>query len=299
MSAIFDAKTQRRNSDRAAAGYRAASALQSEVQTRLLESLAYLDSAQPQVIVDVGSGPGAAAAELKRRWPKARVLALDWSMPMLRQSGARWWRRAPPFERVCADAAALPMADDSVDLIVSNLCLHGIEDLPATLSGFRRVLRPDGLLLFSSLGPDTLRELRDAFASVDDAPHIHPFPAIQGIGDALMAAGFRDPVLDREHLTVTYPDVRALLRDLRASGGGNALQTRRRGLTGKTRFARAQQAYEAMRRQGVLPSTWEIIYAQAWGPKPGAARREGGIEIASVPVSQIPIRRRGRGAGPA
>lgn len=292
MNTDFDRRHIRRAFSRAAASYDAAAALQHEVGKRLLESLDYLGDRQPQVLLDVGSGPAHAAAALRKRWPKSRVIALDLALPMLHQAKkqAGWWR---PFARVCADARALPLADASVDVIFSNLCLQWVEDLPALFAGFRRVLKPGGLLLCSTFGPDTLVELREAFAQADEAPHVSRFAPIAQFGDALMMAGFRDPVLDRDLFTLTYDDLPALMRELRALGATNALQSRRHTLTGRARFAAAAAAYEPLRRQdGKLPSTWEVIYAQAWAPPPGAPIRAQGEDIAAVPVSAIPIRRR-------
>lgn len=291
MALPFDHRRLRRAFARAAAGYDAASALPGEVRTRLLESLAYLEDRAPAVVLDVGSGTGHAAAAMKKRWPKAQVVALDVAMPMLRASApqAGWWR---PFVRVCADARALPLAAGSVDVVFANLCLPWVEDLAATFAGFRRVLRPGGLLLCSSFGPETLWELREAFAG-DAPPPPLPFTAIAPFGDALVAAGFRDPVLDCDRFTLTYPDLPALLRELRAIGMVDPLAGRRRGLLGRGRFAAATAAYDRMRDDaGRLPSTWEVVYAQAWAPAPGAPIREGGHDVASVPLAQIPIRRR-------
>jgi len=288
---LFDPRHVRRATARAASTYDDAAVLQHEVEKRLLESLEYLADRVPQVALDVGSGPAHAAAAMRKRWPKAQVLALDMSLPMLRQARKQsgWWK---PFGRVCADAQALPLLDNSVDVIFSNLCLQWVEDLPAVFAGFRRVLKPGGLLLCSTFGPETLVELREAFAG-DAAPHVSPFAPIASFGDALMRAGFRDPVLDRDRLTLTYPDLPALMRELRAIGATNALQARRRTLTGRARFAAATQAYEAERRSdGTLPSTWEVIYAHAWAPEGGAPIREGGRDIAAVPIAGIPIRRR-------
>jgi len=292
MDPLFDSRHVRRAFSRAASGYDAAAALQAEVRTRLLESLAYLEDRVPSVVLDVGSGTGHAAAAMKKRWPKAQVIAVDLALPMLRQARkqAGWWK---PFHRVGADARALPLAEGSVDVIFSNLCLQWVEDLPAVFAGFRRVLKPGGLLLCSSFGPDTLVEMREAFSQADAAPHVSPFATIAQFGDALVSAGFRDPVLDRDVFTLTYPDLPAMMRELRAIGATNALSSRRRSLTGRARFAAAAQAYESMRDgQGRLPSSWDVIYAQAWAPPPGMPIREGDHEIAAVPLSQIPIRRR-------
>ncbi|MBP7466462.1 MAG: methyltransferase domain-containing protein [Pseudoxanthomonas sp.] len=292
MPSLLDQRQVRRGFDRAAAGFDAAAALPGEVRARLLGSLDYLDDTVPAVVLDLGSGTGHAAAAMKKRWPKSQVLALDLSLSMLRQSRrqAGWWR---PFTRLCADARALPLADGSVDLVFANLSLAWMEDLPAVFAGLRRVLRPGGLLLCSSFGPETLGELQAAFTGEHEPPQPIPLLPIAGFGDAMVAAGFRDPVLDRDLFTLTWPDLRALLRELRATGMGNALARRRRGLTGRGRFAAASAACEALRdEQGRLPSTWEVIYAHAWAPAPGAPIREGGHDVASVPLAQIPIRRR-------
>ena len=292
MPSLLDQRQVRRGFDRAAAGFDAAAALPGEVRARLLGSLDYLDDTVPAVVLDLGSGTGHAAAAMKKRWPKSQVLALDLSLSMLRQSRrqAGWWR---PFTRLCADAHALPLADGSVDLVFANLSLAWMEDLPAVFAGLRRVLRPGGLLLCSSFGPETLGELQAAFTGEHEPPQPIPLLPIADFGDAMVAAGFRDPVLDRDLFTLTWPDLRALLRELRATGMGNALARRRRGLTGRGRFAAASAACEALRdEQGRLPSTWEVIYAHAWAPAPGAPIREGGHDVASVPLAQIPIRRR-------
>ncbi|WP_313273943.1 malonyl-ACP O-methyltransferase BioC [Stenotrophomonas sp.] len=292
MSSLFDRNHVRRAFARAASSYHAAAVLQQEVAKRLLESLDYLEDRQPQVVLDVGSGPGHSSAAMKKRWPKAQVIALDLAQPMLVEAKkqAGWWR---PFSRVCADARALPLADNSVDVIFSNLCLQWVEDLPAVFAGFRRVLKPGGLLVCSTFGHDTLVELRAAFAQADDTAHVSRFVQIAQFGDALLAAGFRDPVLDRDMFTLTYDDLPALMRELKAIGATNAMHDRRHTLTGRGRLAAAQAAYEPLRRtDGKLPSSWEVIYAHAWAPEPGAPIREHGYDVASVPLASIPIRRK-------
>jgi len=294
MSEI-DAPRLRRAFGRAADGYEAVAALQREVASRLLEQLDALGKREPMRVLDLGCGPGGAAQAMHKQWPKSDVLAVDFAMPMLRRLGANkpWWKPARrAVQPVCADVAALPFVDDSTDLLFSSLCLQWIADLPRALAGFRRVLRPNGLLLFSTFGPDTLAELRGAFAQADAGDPVTPFAQIQQVGDALQAAGFRDPVLHRDRFTLTYPDVPALMRELRALGAHNARADRRRSLMGKERMQRVFDAYETLRRDGVLPSTWEVIYAQAFAPPPGQPIREDDGEIARVPISAIPIRRR-------
>ena len=292
MTTPFDPRQIRRAFGRAASRYAATAVLQKEVESRLLEQLDYAMQI-PTRILDVGCGPGRASAALKQRWPRAQVIALDLALPMLVEAKkqAGWWR--PRFARVNADASALPLADASVDLIFSNLCVQWIVDLPALFAEWRRVLAPGGLVLVSTFGPQTLHELRAAFAAVDAEEHVSRFAPIQAVGDALLASGLRDPVLDADHFTLTYRDARDLMRELRAIGAGNALGTRRRTLTGKAHMQRVFDGYEAFRRDDVLPATYEVIYAHAWGAPPGQPRREGGVDLASVPVARIPIRRRG------
>ncbi len=306
MSApVFDARQVRRAFSRSAASYEAAAGLQHAVEARLLESLDYLDDpalqrAPPRRVLDLGSGTGRASRAMQARWPKADVVSLDLALPMLREGRAAarpgGWLGNPFARRplpVCADARALPLADASVDVLFSNLCLQWVEDLDAVLAGFRRVLKPHGLLLFSTFGPGTLWELREAFARADALPHVSPFADIAGVGDALVRAGFHQPVLDREDERTHYPDLPALMRELRAIGATNALASRRHTLTGRTRFRVAAEAYEAHREARGLPASWEILSAMAWAPEAGTPIREGGVDVTAVPLSRIPIRRRG------
>lgn len=302
MAELFDTRQVRRAFDRAAGSYAGADALHREVGSRLAESLDYLDDPAlardpPELVVDVGSGPGHQAAALQARWPKARVVAVDSAGGMLEKVRGQGGRKLNPFARrpepVRADARALPLADRSVDVLFSNLCLQWVDDLPAVLAGFRRVLKPGGMLLVSTFGHDTLVELRTAFAAADDAPHVSPFVQIGQFGDALIEAGFKDPVLDRDLFHAAEPDMAAVMGRLRQLGATNALSTRRRTLTGRGRFERAAAAYEAMRTgDGMLPVTCEVIYAQAWGPPPGAPIRVAGVDEVQVPLSAIRVRRR-------
>lgn len=302
MSApLFDARQVRRAFSRASSSYDAAAQLQHAVEARLLESLDYLEDPvlqrkPPQRVLDLGCGTGRASIAMQKRWPKADIVSLDLALPMLvraRAASRRWnpLRRAPG--QLCADARALPLADASVDVLFSNLCVQWIEDLDALFAGFRRVLKPHGLLLVSTFGPETLWELREAFAQADEAPHVSPFADIAGFGDALVRAGFHQPVLERDIETTHYPDLPALMRELRAIGATNALASRRHTLTGRARFAAAADAYGVHRDARGLPATWETISAMAWAPDAGAPIREGGVDVTTIPLSRIPIRRRG------
>lgn len=290
---LFENASLRRSFGRAASTYAQVAVLQQEVEKRLIEQLDFLEDRQPLRVLDLGCGPGRASGMMKKRWPKAQVIAIDAALPMLKEvpKQTRFWR---PIKRICADASLLPLVDASVDVIFSNLCLQWVNDLPATLAEFRRVLKPDGLLLFSTFGPDTLLELREAYwQSGEKNPPLSPFAAIQQIGDAMIAAGFKNPVLDRELYQLTYADVRTLMKELKAIGATDARPSRSRGMAGKSRLQNMTAAYEKMRRDEVLPSTWEVVTVMAWGPAPGVSRREMGADIASFPADKIPVRGRG------
>jgi malonyl-CoA O-methyltransferase len=281
----FDRRQVSRNFGRAAGSYEKHDALQREVQAQLVDRLDVFPQA-PDVVLDVGAGTGRGSAALKKRFPKAQVIAIDLALPMLKQARQHsGWLK--PFSRVAADAYALPVPDRSVDLLFSNLCFQWCEDLPRLFAECARVLKPGGLLTFSTFGPDTLRELRSAWASADQYAHVARFLDMHDIGDAMLAQGLKDPVLFAERYTLTYPTPRALLDELRGLGANNADSTRLRGLTGKTHYRQMLAAYEAMRADGVIPSTWEVVTANAWGPPEGQSRREGSGEVASFPLDKL------------
>jgi len=282
----LDKQRVRQNFGRAATSYEKHDVLQQEVQSALLERLDFY-TADPGRIVDVGAGTGRGTALLKKRYTKAEVIAVDLALPMLRAAKQHAsWRK--PFQRVCAEATALPLADHSADVLHSNLCFQWIDDLQALFGECVRVLKPGGLLAFSSFGPDTLKELRASWAEADQQPHVSRFLDMHDVGDAMLAAGLRDPVLDVHRYTLTYSEPRKLLEELQGLGATNADQTRDRGLTGKARYKRMLAAYETMRLDGRIPATWEVVTAHAWGPPPGQGRRgaDGG-EIASFSVDSL------------
>jgi malonyl-CoA O-methyltransferase len=202
---------------------------------------------------------------------------------MLQEAARRQsWLR--PFARVCADAGLLPLADASVDLIVSNLMLQWCNP-DAVFAEFRRVLAPHGLLSFSAFGPDTLRELRTAWDQVDSHSHVHHFIDMHDLGDALVRAGFASPVLDVERYVLKYLTVRKVAEDLKATGAHNATTGRAKGLTGARKFAAMQAAYENFRQDGRLPATYEVVFAHAWVP--AQALRRDPKDGASVSLEEI------------
>jgi malonyl-CoA O-methyltransferase len=282
---LIDGGRVRRSFGRAAPGYDAAAVLQSRVRAELLDRLEVV-RLEPAVVLDLGAGTGHASLALKRRYRGAQVVALDLAPGMLQEAGRRQTllRR---FRRVCADAAALPLRTASVDLVFSNLMLQWCNDPDAVFRECRRVLTPGGLLTFTTFGPDTLVELRRAWAAAADGhTHVNRFIDMHDLGDALVRSGLVEPVMDVERYTLTYATVRDLMRDLKAIGAHNANAGRHRGLTGKGAFERMTGAYESCRREDRLPASYEVVFGQAWVPlAPSRARASPG-EV-TVPIGQI------------
>ena len=250
--------------DKASASYDAAAALQERVRNELLTRLDEL-KVSPAAVLDLGAGTGHASRALKRRFPRAGVVAVDIAHGMLERARlqSRWLRR---FHRVRADAYALPFVDGAFDLVFSNLMLQWCDDLDAVFVEIARVLKPGGLLLFSTFGPGTLAELRDSWAaSGDTRNHVNHFFDPHALGSALMHASLGEPVLDVDRIVTGYRDVVDLMRELKAIGAHNVTAGRARGLTGRRRLGAMTRAYETLRRDGKLPATWEVIHASAWG----------------------------------
>jgi malonyl-CoA O-methyltransferase len=269
---LIDKKQVRRAFSRAARDYDDAAVLQREVCTRMLERLDYV-KLTPASILDAGCGTGWGTRQLAQRYPAARITALDIAFGMLDIARDRsgWWRKLAGGSRqscVCADLEALPLAASSVDMIWSNLTLQWCNDLPAAFRELHRALRPDGLLMFSTFGPSTLKELRDAFGSADGHHHVNRFADMHDIGDMLTAGGFAEPVMETEIFTLTYADVESVMRDLKNIGAHNALSGRSQGMMGKSTWRRMAENYERHRASGELPATYEVVYGHAWKPQP-------------------------------
>jgi len=286
----LDTRWVRRSFDRASATYDTVAVLQTEVRQHLLQRLD-LTALTPRLVLDAGAATGHASRALKQRYPRARVLSVDSAFGMLKAAKARLsWRRR--FDRIGAEAEALPLPDASVDLIFSNLLLPWC-DPDRLFAEFRRVLAPRGLMTCSGFGPDTLRELRVAWDAVDAHSHVNRFIDMHDLGDGLVRAGFAAPVLDVERYTLQYDDLGALVRDLKGLGARNFTAGRPRGLTGRAKYARLQSAYEARREQGRLPASYEVVFAQAWAPATPMPRPAGAatsIGLAEL-RRQLPSRR--------
>ena len=267
---------------KAAVRYDQAAILQLEVGQRMLARLDYV-RLQPQRILDIGCGTGRHIDALLKRYPKAEVTGLDFALPMLRQAQrkGRWLRRP---KCVCADLDQLPFAEQHFDLIFSNMAMQWSTQPAAAFMQIHRLLKPEGLLMFSSLGPDTLFELRQAWQQVDQAAHIHQFIDMHDYGDMLMQARFAEPVMDMERITMTYQDATELMRDLKEIGANNAASTRSSGLTGRGQLQALKRAYEQFRNSdNRLPATYEVIYGHAWG----ARQREVSNGEVRIPINLL------------
>jgi malonyl-CoA O-methyltransferase len=252
-SSEIDRRAARRRFERAAQTYEKASRLEAEVASRMLERLDYVKIA-PRRILDAASGPP--RRSLGKRYPKAGVIALDFSLAMLRPRGLAFFRKNPLS--ICADLEQLPIAPEAIDLVWCNMALHWLSDPLPAFREFARVLGPQGLLMFSTLGPDTLRELRAAAG----AARVHAFIDMHDLGDMLLAAGFSAPVMDMEMIEFSYTAGAALLADLKRSGQTSARADRPRGLAGR-RFG------ERLRAQLAPRATFEVVYGHAWKSKRG------------------------------
>ena len=252
----------------ASASYDEAAWLQTRVRGELLSRLDLLRE-PPRTVLDLGAGTGVAAELLKRRYRTAAVTAADIAAPMLAvaRGRSRFWRRIRCVE---ADARRLPFAAASFDLVFSNLMLQWLLPPDAALAEIHRVLKPGGLLLLSSFGPETLQELRAAWATADAQVHVNDFIDVHDLGGALQRAGFAEPVLDVDRHVHQYAQARTLMRELKALGAHNVDARRARGLTGRHALERMEAAYELRRTPAGLPATWQVVYAVAWR---GEARR--------------------------
>ncbi len=257
-----DKKLLRRAFEKAAQAYDEAAVLQREVASRMLERLNYM-LIEPQVVLDAGAGTGYCTLDVAQRYPAAQIIALDIASGMLQQTRSKT-ELDNNISYVSSDVEKIALADNSVDLIVSSLTVQWCNDYIKAFTEFKRVLKPGGCLLFTSFGPDALKELRHCWHKVDNNNHVNSFIDMHHIGDALLQAGFKDPVMDTETITVTYKDVYQIMRDLKTIGAHNVLNGRRHSLTGKKRLQAMVAEYETFRNEGVLPMTYEIVYGHAW-----------------------------------
>jgi malonyl-CoA O-methyltransferase len=261
----LDRQRVRRAFDRAAPDYDRLAGLQREMAERMLGRLDYI-RIQPGVVADVGCGTGWMTGQLRRRFAKAKLLALDFAPSMLtraRDQGS--WLK--PVRCVCASAEALPLPAQSVDLLISNAMLQWCDEPQTVFAEWLRVLRPGGLLLFTTFGVGTLTELEQSWATVDDRPHVSRFADMHDLGDGLLGLGWENPVLDIDRFSLNYASVTDLMRDIKGLGAGNARSDRHRGLTGKGRLQALAEAYQAFSTPAGLPASYEVVYGLAWAPQ--------------------------------
>ena len=275
-----------RSFGQAAAHYDEVAVLQRQTGDELLERLS-LVTLQPDRILDLGAGTGRNLTLLAQRYPKAEIVAIDLAKEMLQQARAHyrqqqgfkyWLPNTSKPHYLLGDAEHLPLADNSVDLVFANLTLQWC-DPRNSFAEVQRVLRPDGLLMFTSLGPDTLTELRQSWATVDDYPHVNMFYDMHDIGEAMASSGLAEPVLDTDRYTLTYETALALMTDLKTLGAHNVNTDRRRGLTGKAALQKVAKAYEVFRSDTLLPATYEVIYGHAWGGQVKQYNFDGEVRI--------------------
>ena len=261
----LDKGVVKKSFNQAAERYNQAAVLQAEVLDRLLQRLPYIRH-NPEMIIDIGCGTGKAFKRLKKYYPKARIVSLDLAFSMLREA-----RREYGFLHkkalVNADMERLPFAGQCFDLLFSNLALQWANDLSATFTDMLRIARAGGLLMFATFGPMTLSELRAGWSEIDQKPHVHQFVDMHDIGDALMASGYAQPVIDSEIIRLEYCDFRQLLDDLKNIGASNADRNRSRGLTTPVKLKRLAQSYRQHGYQhGKYIASYELVYGHAWVP---------------------------------
>ena len=292
----LDKDAIRQSFNRAASSYDRFAVLQREIESRLLERIEF-QRYEPGIILDLGCGTGSASRSLVARFQQAGVIALDWAPAMLAKVVAGEGIDPASLDRVCrlcANMHALPLAARSVDLIFSNLALQWSYDLPAVFREFRRIMKPDAMLIFTCFGPDTLYELKQAWRAVDELPHVNDYPDMHDIGDELLAAGYREPVMDAERLTMEYPDVMSLMREIKGIGAHNVASQRAPGMTGKTSLKAMLNAYEQFRRDDRYPASYEVVYGIAFAPADGQPVKTAEGDIATFSIDAIRTRSRTR-----
>lgn len=282
----------RRSFEAAAEGYDESAFLQQEVARRLDDHLDGM-KIDPRLILDAGCGTGFGLSLLKARFPDAGLLGVDLAHGMAARARdrhaptpgwRRWFNQQSLPQLLCADMERLPLARNSLGMVWSSLALQWVGEPDTAFREAHRVLKPEGLFLFATFGPDTLMELRTASANLDGHQHVNRFIDMHDLGDALVHAGFGNPVMEMERVTLTYEALPGLLRDLKAIGAHTVLVNRRAGLMGKAGWRRLADNYERFRKDGRLPATYEVIYGHAWAGRKD--RLEDGRQVIQFKIEQ-------------
>lgn len=264
--------------------------VQKEIGQRLLERIAIVKNA-PDLILDIGAGTGYLTRQLQQQFPKSDIIGLDLAHGMTHYAKTRqpWpvWGKKPSY--LCADTEALPLKSQSVDIIFSNFTLQWCFDLAKVFAEFKRVLKPNGMIFFSTLGPKTLQELRASWAMVDNYSHVNQFLDMHDIGDLLLNSQFDSPVIDMEMVTVAYQDVKQLLKDLKATGAHTVQGERTRGLTSKQSLLAMIKAYETFKQpNNRYPATFEVVYGHAIKLEKMTYKQDD-EGVVKIPADKIPI----------
>ena len=268
--------------DRLAERYDSHAALEQEVAARLLERTVF-NRLAPARILDLGCGTGTASAALKKQFRQAQVIGLDSSALMLKQLKQKS-RLLKPLKAICADATALPLAAQSLDMVFSSLVNHWLDDPAALFTEMRRVLRPEGMLMFATLGPQSLNELGSVWSGLDAAVQLEVFPDLMELGDALFAAGFREPVMDTERITLQYPDLKSMMLELEATGASLLVSGWEKWESAHEQLA---EGFEALLIDGKYPITFEIVYGLAFGPPESQPRKTDQGDIVTISVDSL------------
>ena len=277
--------------------------LRREIADRMREKLA-LVKLEVSRVVDAGCGAAEDLPHLRQTFPEARVIGLDASETLLRSAKQSAnaastgveklmkkflpssWHASNEIDLLCANFAELPFASNSLDVIWSNLALHWHPQPDFVLKEWRRSLRVGGLCMFSCFGPDTLKELRQAFVDVDEQAHLLDFIDMHDFGDMAVHAGLATPVMDMEKLSLRYEKIEQLLADVRALGG-NPLPRPGERVLSRAKYRQLLERLEAMRgSDGRIPLTIEVVYGHAF--KPQASKRESGESIVQFMPRQSP-----------
>lgn len=257
---------------------------QKQVANILVEKLDYIKF-QPQTILDLGAGTGFLRKPLLKRYKKSELLLMDISTGMLaraRRNDSLLFSRS---RYCCADMESLPLPADSMDMVISSLALQWTNDLDRVMREIYRVVKPGGLIMFATLGPDTLKELRASWAEVDENAHVNMFLDMHDIGDSMVRTGLSGPVMDVEHFTLTYETPMDVMRDLKSLGSSNHITDRQRNLQSRAGIRKVSAAYETYRQDGKIPATYEVVFGHAWCPENKQYHREG--EGVGIPLTSL------------